>query len=212
MSAILEVLRSTRSVIRECWTTLFRIHIDLPSWVVFLGLVVFFRRQLLDELLLPAATVLSKKTSGTIGEAIAVNVGSSILAAVLLGGLGLLAIHHLKRVHLTGKFTATVAQNGAQVPWGNAKILCSPVAPDRNGVPVWLSLKHDDIDLRGQGLLIDNRVLVGHYSEVGRPERRRCGVFLYELDGNGQTWSGTFLYLDPNTSVPSQGSARWTRQ
>ena len=65
--------------------------------------------------------------------------------------------------------------------------------------------------LEGDGMIVDNRYLVGYYSEVGKIERRRSGVFMYERDGSGNVWSGEFIGVSPTEEHPKVSSAKWER-
>lgn len=190
---------------------LFRFYVDLPLLVAFLLLVVVFRAALLDDLLLPLAKQLSAATSNSVGATLLLGVISNALTALLLAILALAFFRQLMRARLSGDYNAFQVDGDTVTPYGKATILFSPLSPDRGGIPVQLRLEHGDMKLEGSGLIVNNRLLIGHYTETGKPERRRCGSFFYQLDGNGHTWQGQFLYISPDTAETVAGTGRWTR-
>jgi len=192
-------------------SSLFRFYVDLPLLVAFLILVVVFRAALLDDLLLPVAKQLSRATSNSVGETLLLGIISNLLTALLLAIFALLFFRQLMRARLSGEYNAFQVDGETVTPYGTATILFSPLTPDRGGVPVKLRLELQDMKLEGSGLIVNNRLLVGHYTETGKPERRRCGSFFYQLDGNGSTWQGQFLYISPDTAETVSGTGRWTR-
>lgn len=191
--------------------SLFRFYVDLPLLVAFLLLVVVFRAALLDDLLLPLAKQLSAATSNSVGATLLLGVISNALTALLLAILALAFFRQLMRARLSGDYNAFQVDGDTVTPYGKATILFSPLSPDRGGIPVKLRLEHGDMKLEGSGLIVNNRLLIGHYTETGKPERRRCGSFFYQLDGNGHTWQGQFLYISPDTAETVAGTGRWTR-
>lgn len=196
---------------KKTFLNLFRFYIDLPLLVSFVIMVVIFRAALLDELLLPLATQLSAATSNSIGATLLLGVLSNLITALLLTALALFFFRLLMRATLSGEYKTFQVEGEKITPYGTATILFSPLSPDRGGVPVKLKMEHGDMRLEGVGLIVNNRLLIGHYTETGKPERRRCGSFFYQLDGTGQTWQGQFLYISPDTAETVTGTAKWTR-
>lgn len=196
---------------KQFFSSLFRFYIDLPLVVFFILLVVLLRQPLLNELLLPIVKALTEVTGSSVGTTISLNILSNILTALLLAIIGLLFFRLLMRARLSGDYNAVEVIAEKEVAWGNVTILFAPLALDRNGVPVRLKLTNSDVELEGRGFIVDNRTLVGHYTETGKPERRRCGSFFFQLDGNGQSWNGQFLHISPDTADPVVGKAKWTR-
>ncbi|MGF6531455.1 hypothetical protein P3T20_002236 [Paraburkholderia sp. GAS206C] len=192
-------------------SSLFRFYVDLPLLAAFLLLIIIFRSALLDHLLLPVAKQLSAATSNSVGTTLLLGVISNVLTALLLALLALSFFRHLARARLSGEYNAFQIDGDIVTPYGKATILFSPLAPDRGGVPVKLRLEDGDMKLEGSGLIVNNRLLIGHYTETGKPERRRCGSFFYQLDGNGHTWQGQFLYISPETAETIAGTGRWIR-
>jgi hypothetical protein len=196
---------------KKLFSSLFRFYIDLPLLVAFLILIMLFHAALLDQLLLPLAKQLSEATSNSVGATLLLGVISNILTALLLAVFALLFFRMLMRARLSGNYNAFQVDGTNLLPYGTATILFSPLALDIGGVPVKLKLELADMKLEGTGLIVNNRLLIGHYTETGKPERRRCGSFFYQLDGSGQTWQGQFLYVSPDTAETVSGTGRWTR-
>lgn len=192
-------------------SNLFRFYIDLPLLVAFVILIIIFRAALLDDLLLPLAKQLSAATSNSVGATLLLGVLSNVITALLLAALALFFFRLLMRARLSGEYKAFQVDGETTTPYGTVTILFSPLSPDRGGVNVKLKMVHGDMRLEGVGLIVNNRLLIGHYTETGMPERRRCGSFFYQLDGTGQTWQGQFLYISPDTAETVTGTAKWTR-
>ncbi len=191
--------------------SIFRFYIDLPLVVAFLVLVVIFRHALVDDILLPVATKLSSATNNSVGETIVLGILANVLTSLLLAIVALLFFRHLMRSRLSGKYNAFQIDGGKEIPYGTTTILFSPLALETGGIPVRLKLDHGDLHLEGRGLIVNNNILVGHYIETGKPERRRCGSFFYWLDGNGDSWQGEFLFISPDTAKTISGTGKWTR-
>lgn len=190
---------------------LFRFYIDWPLVTVFVLLVFLFRAAIVDDLLMPLAVQLSSATTNSVGSTLLLSILANVITTVLLAAVGLFFFRLLMRARLSGDYKAFQIDGATETPYGSATILYAPLAFDRNGVPVKLRLRHDDIELEGRGVLVNNQFLVGHYTETGKPERRRCGSFHYQLDGDGQTWRGKFVYVSPDTAAIVAGEAKWTR-
>jgi len=196
---------------KKLFASFFRFYIDWPLMLVFVLLVVLFRVALLDELFLPVAKVLSTAASNSIGATLLLGIISNLFTAFLVAIAGLLFFRQLMRARLSGSYQACQIQGSVETPYGTATILFAPLALDRNGVPVKLKLKHNDIELEGRGLIVNNRTMIGHYTEIGKPERRRCGSFFYQLDGNGQSWQGKFVFVSPDKEEIEVGEGKWVR-
>ena len=190
---------------------LFRFYIDWPLIVVFVLLVFLFRAAIVDDLLLPLAVQLSSAASNSVASTLWLAILANVITTILLATVGLFSFRLLKRARLSGDYKAFQIEGTTETPYGSATILYALLAFDRNGVPVKLRLKHNDVELEGRGLLVNNQFLVGYYTETGKPERRRCGSFHYQLDGDGQTWRGKFVYVSPDTAAIVAGEAKWSR-
>lgn len=101
--------------------------------------------------------------------------------------------------------------DGKEEEWGMVKIIYPPWSGEPFENPVKLSLEYDDIVMSGDGAIINNRYLIGHYTETGKLERRRSGTFFYVLSGDGQSWRGTYTAIDVDNANPLAGVAVWKR-
>lgn len=199
---------------------LIRFYIDIPSAVVLIVLFIVFRDVIITEFIMPISDLLhidlSKSTPIT---SIIIAAISSVIATTILGLLGWFIYSNVMRNALSGEFDVyNLVQNSNNTNncleefWGVVTILYHPFALNRNGVKVKLRLKHDDVILEGSGLIINNRFIVGHYTEISKLERRRSGSFFYTLDGDGASWTGEYQYIDPNESSPKIGNGLWKRK
>lgn len=190
-----------------------KFYLDVPTLVALIVFVVIFRAPLTDYFIAPSFKFLSQVfNTPEVATELMIGTISSVIAAIIFTLGGFILLQFYMRNRLSGTFDAFDLQvDGKEEAWGKAKVVYRPWAPDRNGVPVKLLLTRNDIILQGRGLIVNNRYLVGHYTEISRPERRRSGVFLYELDGSGQSWRGQYLYVDPDKEKPAVGKAVWKR-
>jgi len=196
---------------KEILRSLFRFYIDWPLLFVFIAVVWLFRTALVDDLLLPVAKQLATAADNSVASTLYLGILANILTSVLVATVGLLIFRQLMRARLSGKYNAFEVNGSEETTWGTVTILFAPLALDRHGVPVKMRLQHGDIELEGRGLLINNHLLTGHYTESGKPERRRCGSFFYELDGGGSTWRGKFVFVSPDTAKIVVGDGKWVR-
>jgi hypothetical protein len=66
--------------------------------------------------------------------------------------------------------------------------------------------------LEGMGTIVNGSFLIGHYYEVGSL-RRRFGTIFYTLGGDGKTWSGPFVFVDPDTASPNaEAIGKWVKK
>lgn len=191
--------------------SLFRFYVDWPLLFVFIAVVWLFRAALVDDLLLPVAKQLATAADNSVGSALFLGILANLLTSILVAGVGVLLFRRLMRARLSGKYNAFVINGTQETAYGTVTILFAPLALDRNGVPVKMRLQHGDVELEGRGLLVNNQLLIGHYTETGKPERRRCGSFFYELDGGGSTWRGNFVFVSPDTAQIVVGDGKWVR-
>ncbi len=196
---------------KALFLSLFRFYVDWPLLFVFIAVVWLFRAALVDDLLLPVATQLSAAAGNSIGSTLLLGILANIVTSILVFAGGLVLFRQLMRARLCGEYRAFQIDGTQEIPWGKVKILYAPLALDRHGVPVKMILKNEDIELEGRGLLVNNQLLTGYYTETGQPERRRCGSFSYELDGGGKTWRGKFVFVSPESAQVVVGEAKWVR-
>lgn len=146
---------------------------------------------------------------------------SSVVSAISFGLAGAFLWNWVSKMKFTGNYDVFIVErdeNGevmSEEPWGESKVLYCPLSGSGGDfVPVKLELTHDDVVLSGEGKIINNTYMFGHYTEVGDIKRRRGGSFTYEINGAGDTWSGHFVFIAPDdeNERPSTGEARWVRR
>jgi len=197
-----------------------RFYIDIPVAVILIVLIVVFREQVVNQLIVPVGNLLHVDMGeATVGANVIVNVVSDIIAAIVIT----VAVWFIYRTTLrnaaSGRFLSFNVLADPQNPgetieeeWGVATILFHPFSLNKNGVRVKIRIEHKDIILEGSGLMINNRFLVAHYTEVGKIQRRRSGSLFYTLDGEGDVWHGKYQYIDPIEGLPKIGEAVWRRK
>jgi len=137
---------------------------------------------------------------------------SSVMAAFAFGVFGFYLFNWCTKFRLTGTFEASIVEeDGNLTKWGTVEIKYHPLSINTHHTPVKMFLRLNDIILEGDGLIVDNRYLIGHYCETGKTERRRAGSFMYELDGTGTVWSGRYTHIDPENATPLVDNAVWRR-
>ena len=190
-----------------------RIHIGISSGLVILAAAVLLYHFLLKGFLGHLFGEIKKNYDpNSLVHAIGTGIVSGILSAVAFGLIGVFVLGWYSKFRLTGKYNAfTVDNDGEEQPWGEVEIRYHPLSDDSHHMSVKLFLQFNDIKLEGDGLIIDNRYLIGHYYEVENTERRRSGAFMYILDGTGTTWSGDYIHIDPDNDRPATDKAVWRR-
>jgi hypothetical protein len=133
------------------------------------------------------------------------------IVTVILGTGLYLILRQKKLQDMTGDFRAFDLTNGSKEEWGTVKLRYELGVGGLTGVGhrMRLELRHDDVILQGDGIVLQDQHYVGFYSETSRPARRRFGAFFMTLGGDGQSYEGNFVFLDPKTGSPTIGNARW---
>lgn len=188
-----------------------RFYIALPDLVVVLfGLALFCRpvaRAVLHGADWLTGTVQWPEWVGSL----ALNVLSDVIAAVFIAGVAILLIWSRRRHALAGTFKAFDLTNGKGEEWGEVRLRHQLAATSILGPVMRLELRHEDIVLHGEGVIVQEQHFVGFYRDISQPVRRRCGAFFMTLGGEANSYEGQFIYLDPKTSQPALGRARWVR-
>jgi len=205
-----------KKLIHRIWvvvTSFWRIHIGINSALAFVLIAIVVYRYFLKDILTALFQSLSASfdpLSAT--HTLILGIISSVIAALIFVFLGVFLLGWYGRIKLTGKYQAFVIEdNGTETDWGTVTIKYYPFSSTTDQTPVKMQLTHKDIVMEGWGLIIDNRYLTGHYTETGKPERRRSGSFMYELDGTGNTWRGDFICIDPVNSGLISGKGKWVK-
>ncbi len=155
--------------------------------------------------------------SGSLLHAIASGVFASVIGALLFGAIGLFIFGWYKNIILTGKYDAYVKNDDdGYDAWGEVLISYHPLSTNAPHVPVKLRFKYDDIELAGEGMIINNKFLIAYYYEVSNLARSRYGSITYELNAEGNTWTGIYNSVYPDsdsTSLePKINEAKWVKQ
>ncbi|MCB2097168.1 MAG: hypothetical protein KDE05_06000 [Parvularculaceae bacterium] len=138
---------------------------------------------------------------------------ASLAAAIMLAALGVFLMGWSSKIrHAVDYDVFVVDDTGQELAFGRASVRYSPFSGTNQHTSVKMQLINGDIELDGNGMIIDNRYLAGTYTEIGKPERRRSGSFLYEISGDGSSWAGQYIAIDPITDDPIVGRARWVRR
>ena len=207
-------MNTTMDKIRIAITSIWRIHIGISSAITLVVIAAIIYKYLLKDVLRYVLAQLSGSYDpSSVPQMLLLGITSSLIAAVVFGFLGVFLFGWYSRIRLTGKYNVfEIDEHGNETPWGKVTIKYHPLIANTYHTPVKILLKHNDIIMEGDGQIIDNRYLAGHYSEVGKPERRRSGSFMYELEGSGNVWSGDFICIDPDHQNPVIGKAKWIRE
>jgi hypothetical protein len=205
-----------KNLAHKIWVAIsgvWKIHIGISTAVSLVAIAAIVYHFFLKEgLALLLGKISAGYNSNSLLHAILTGIASSIVAAVLFGIFGVFVLSWYAKIRLTGRYNAfAVDANGGETAWGRVTIKYHPLSTNTHHTPVKLSLAVDDIVLEGDGLIVDNRYLIGHYSETGMTERRRAGSFMYELDGAGKAWSGNYICIDPSSGIPTVSKAVWRR-
>lgn len=199
--------------------SIFRMHFSIPSLVTFAVVFALVYHFLARDLVAYLSTLLNAWYDPTsIWHPFVVGVAATIVTTAIFALAGVLFLDWYNKCRLTGKYNAYEldAQTNTWTDWGVVTISYHPFASTTHHTPVRLRLTFDqggeELVLEGDGIIIDNRYLAGHYAEVSKPERRRSGSFTYEISGQGNEWTGLFVSISPEHSSPTVGQARWVRQ
>ncbi len=204
------------NIFKEIWfalTSSYRVRIGINSAVSITVIGVLIYYFVLKTYVDGAYGLISEWYNPESGwHALALGVVAGVVATILFGFLSSFAFGWLSKTRLTGKYQAfDIDQHGNETPWGTVTIKFHPLSKKTDHIPVHLQLNHDNTVMEGDGLIVDNRFLIGHYTDTGNPERRRSGSLMYEKDGNGTSWEGDYLFVDPDIANPTSGHAKWVR-
>jgi hypothetical protein len=185
-----------------------RIHVDLPTLIVALVVLLFVHRPLQKAFFDLIGWVDTQYNlpdwCGTMGIAIVANV----LALLLLGTIGFALFRIGSKAAIVGVFKAYDLTRGAREEWGTVRLTYNIFSRKIRG-----SITHNDIELTLEGVFDKGQYLRGHYWEAGNPARRRLGAFLLQLSGEGDSYEGSFAFVGPTTNnlTPSSGRVLWKK-
>jgi len=191
-------------------TSLGRLHFGINSVITIAVVAVIIFKFVLQPFFLKILVAPEKLTAL---QNFGLSILASVVAAIVFGVLGVFLMGWSARVrHAVDYDVYVIATDNRETPFGTASIRYYPLSATNQHTPVKLQLKFGDIVLDGNGMIVDNRYLAGTYTEVGKPERRRSGSFLYEISGDGSSWAGQYIAIDPSSDDPIVGRAKWIRK
>tara|TARA_R110002096_G_C14637306_1_gene725289 strand:+ start:1246 stop:1833 length:588 start_codon:yes stop_codon:yes gene_type:complete len=191
-------------------------HFSVPSLITVLVIFLLVYQFLARDLVVCLGKLLDAWYDQTsVWHPFVVGVAATVITTMIFAVAGVIFLDWFNKCRLTGKYEAfELGKDGETwMPWGIVTIAYHPFSSTTHHTPVKLTLEFNNGDdkvlLQGDGIIIDNRYLAGHYAEVGRPERRRSGSFTYEISGQGNEWKGSFVSISPDLSKPTKGEAKW---
>ena len=189
----------------------FRLYFDLPSTIIILVILSFVYRPILGfffrflektdaELQLPVWV-------GDFGLAMLAN----LLSAIVIAFFVLLVLGWRRISAVCGTFDAyDLKDDNAKEPWGKVTIRYNLLSNKIRG-----SLIDDtrDTEIVLDAVFDRGQYLRGHYVERNNLQRRRLGAFLLLLGGDGDSYEGPYVFVDPHDTsmVPKTGRSRWER-
>jgi len=206
-------MKKTFGKLRYAFTAMWRIHIGINSAVTFIAIAVLVYQFFLLDIVLGWSTAFADWFDPSKSlHMLVLGIVASVIAAFVFGLLGVFLMDWYSKSSLTGKFSAFEKIGDDEwSAWGDVKVKYHPLNASTHHTSVKLQLIDGDKVLEGDGMIVDNRYLVGYYSEVGKIERRRSGAFMYERDGSGDVWAGEFIGVSPTVEHPTASSAKWER-
>jgi len=187
------------------------LHIDLPTIVIVLLIVAIFYRPLLSGVFAFAGFVETKTELPPWVSDLVIGIVVNIISAIIIVPLAFWIFRLRAKSELCGNFKAYDIVNGQERYWGKIHLTYNIFS---NRVCGCLSSDHFDADIRIEGVFERGEYLRGHYVERRRSTRRRMGAFLLMLDGEGESYSGPYVFVDPAESnfLPREGRAKWVME
>ena len=187
------------------------LHIDLQTVVVVLLIVVLFNRPFVHGVFTVATFVGEKTELPSWVNAIFLGVVADFLSAFIVGLVVFWAFRIKRKSALCGKFKAYDIVEGEEVYWGDVSLTYNIFSNRIRGR--LFSDKHD-ADICIEAVFERGEYLRGHYVEKNRLTRRRMGAFLLMLDGEGESYSGRYVFVDPCDAnfLPREGRAKWVME
>ena len=187
------------------------LHFDISSLVIILLLVSLVYRPLLNFLFLTSTNLTPKLTVPEWVEHILLKVLCEIIAAAIILPLVFYLFRVSSKSMLTGKFTAFDIIDGKDTEWGTVTLTYNMFSNRIKGV---LTSVSGDADLHIDAAFERGSYLRGHYIEKKKLTSRRMGAFLLMLDGEGDNYSGSYVFVDPDEAngIPKEGKAKWIKK
>jgi hypothetical protein len=189
---------------------LLRIHLDIPSAVIILLIISLFFRPLLNFLFNVSSNFLQEVKFSPWFEIISLKVVCEMIAAMIIIPLILYFFRLSTKSMLVGKFNAFDIVGTNENVWGIVTLSYNMFSNKIRGT---LTSTSDDSEILIEAIFDRGSYLRGHYIEKKKLSRRRMGAFLLTLDGEGDNYSGPYVFIDPadGNDIPKQGKAKWVK-
>jgi hypothetical protein len=188
-----------------------RFYLGLPAVIIYLGLFAMLWRPLANHLFQGLDFVKQEVVPPNWLPELAQNVISDIIAVTIIGVVYLAILRQKRLSNICGRFHAFETTGGAKEAWGTVTLSYELLPSGLFDPQLRCRLEHNDIILIGQATITNDQYLCGHYRETSNLARRRVGAFLLRLAGDGDSFNGTFVFLDPKTEIPTNGTISWER-
>lgn len=186
----------------------FRLHFDLNTIVVLLVVIFLIHRPATNWLLGLIGQVSSIEALPDWIRTFVFSVGANLVSAIVIALIVFGWVRTSRKTMAVGRFKAYDTSSGKKADWGEVRLSYNLFSTRIVGV-----LSNQDVSLRLEASFDRELYLRGHYAETGNIARRRLGAFLLCLDGEGNTYTGAFAFVDPAepNSTPKTGTVRWER-
>ena len=156
--------------LKKIWfsvTSFRRIHFSLNSFVSIAVIAAIIYIVFLKDLAIAGNNLIAAWYSPeSVWHPFLMGVLASVVAAFIFALAGVFVFGWINKFRLIGNYDAfAIDDNGNREPWGTVKISYHPMSTSTHHVPVKLTLTYEDVVLEGDGLIIDNRYIAGHYAE-----------------------------------------------
>jgi hypothetical protein len=193
---------------------LFRFYIGIPAAAIYLFGFSLFWRPLAQFIFGVAEWAKSFQLPPWVND-FALSIAANVASALIIATLIFLFLRNRRLQSIAGSFNAIDISDPAKpVPWGKVTLRYEllPTGLFQPQFRCSLVNQVEGIELQGSAIWTKDQYLIGHYQEVGNLARRRAGAFAMQLDGNGDAFTGRFVYIDPKSRDPEVGAAKWEMQ
>ncbi len=189
----------------------FNLHVDLPATVAILLIVLLFHRPFLGGVFAFADFMGGKMELPAWLDDLVIGIVANILSAIIVIPIVFWVFRLNAKSELCGKFKAYDIVEDEEQYWGDVVLTYNIFS---NRIRGRLSSTGHDADIRIEAVFERGEYLRGHYVEKWKTTRRRMGAFLLMLDGEGDTYSGPYVFVDPRDAnyQPKEGRAKWVAE
>ena len=195
----------------KCLKSYLNLHIDLSTVVVILLIIFLFNRLFLQVVLASIDFMGSKIEFPPWLYDISVGFLANILALLFVAYLVFWIFRLRTKSALCGKFKAYDIVDDKENYWGDVSLTYNIFS---NRIRGCLRSNEYDADIIIEAVFERGEYLRGHYIEKKKLTRRRMGAFLLMLDGEGDSYSGSYVFVDPYklNFLPQTGKAKWVKE